>query len=336
MRIALDAMGGDQAPHEIVAGALQALEELGDDDLILIGDEPQILELLGKPDVWEKKLSVAHAPEVIEMDEHPVESLRRKRKSSIAVMAKMAADGLADVAISAGNTGACVAGCQMRMRLLPGVHRPGILVVFPTINGPIAICDVGANVAPKPINLYQYALMGSLYMQQIFNLDAPTVGLVSVGQEDTKGNELIKKVNQMLREDDHLNFSGNIEAREFLNRPCDVIVCDGFVGNVILKFAEGLAEGLFRIISQELMKLKPELARQFKPIMQSVYAQHDHIEYGGAPLLGVDGTCIICHGASDARAVKNAVLRSRELVNTRINERITEWLASVPVSEVES
>ena len=336
MRIALDAMGGDQAPNEIVAGALQALEDLGDEELILIGDEPRILRLLGKPDVWEKNISIVHAPEVIEMHDHPVESLRRKRKSSIAIMAKMAADDKADVAISAGNTGACVAGCQMQMRLLPGVNRPGILVVIPTINGPIAICDVGANVSPKPINLHQYALMGSLYMKEIFNIDDPTIGLISVGQEDNKGNELIKKVNQMIREDEHLNFAGNVEAREFLNRPCDVIVCDGFVGNVILKFAEGLAEGLFRIISQELTKQKPELAQQFKPIMDNVYKEHDHIEYGGAPLLGVAGTCIICHGASDARAIKNAVLRSRELVNTRINGKITEWLASVPVSEVES
>lgn len=336
MKLALDAMGGDHAPKEIVAGALRALEQLGEDQLILLGDEPVVREHLGDPAVWEGRISLVHAPEVIGMDESPVEALRRKRNSSIALMAKMAANDEADVVISAGNTGACVAACQMRMRLLPGVIRPGILVIFPTINGPLAICDVGANVAPKPSHLHQYAAMGSLYMSEVFGVAEPTVGLMSIGEEDTKGNELIKKANQMLRDDDQIDFIGNVEAREVLNKPCDVIVCDGFVGNVILKMAEGIAEGLFRVIARELGRLKPHLVEEFKPIVQSIYALHDHSEYGGAPLLGVDGFCIICHGSSDARAIKNTILRARDLARTRINEKLSDWLQRMAVTEVEA
>lgn len=336
MRIALDAMGGDHAPDEIVAGALQAVDSLGGDDhIVLIGDELQIREHLAAANGWQDKISIEHASEVIAMDESPVEALRHKRNSSIAVMAKLAAKGGADVAISAGNTGACVAGCQMRMRLLPGVIRPGILVVFPTMSGPIAICDVGANVAPRPSHLHQYALMSSLYMNQVLDIAQPTVGLVSIGQEDTKGNELIKKVNQLLREDERINFVGNVEAREFLNRPCDVVICDGLVGNVILKFAEGLAESLFKVIMHELQKQKPHLVDDFKPIIKTVYAHHDHIEYGGAPLMGIDGTCIICHGSSDARAIKNAIIRAKHQVKTCINDKIVESLQQQPVTEAE-
>jgi len=336
MRIALDAMGGDHAPAEIIAGALQSQEILdAEDELILIGDEAVIKKQLGDPGGWGERIRVEHAPEVIEMDESPVEALRRKRKSSISIMAKMAADGKADVAISAGNTGACVAGCQMRMRLLPGVMRPGILVVFPTFSGPVAVCDVGANIAPKPGHLHQYALMASLYMQEVMNIGEPTVGLVSIGQEDGKGNELVKKVNQLMRDDERIDFVGNVEAREFLNRPADVVICDGFVGNVILKFAEGLAEGLFRTIQHELAAQKPELVAHFKPIIESIYAKHDHTEYGGAPLLGVDGTCIICHGNSDARAIKSAIGCAKRQVETCINHRIVEELQRVPITEAE-
>ena len=336
MRIALDAMGGDHAPKEIVAGALQALDHLASDDhIILIGDEAKVLSHLGDRKKWDGKISIQHASQTVDMDESPVESLRRKRDSSISVMAALAAKGEAEVAISAGNTGACVAACQMRMRLLPGVIRPGILVVFPTISGPIAICDVGANVAPKPSHLHQYALMTSLYMREVLGTNNPSVGLVSVGQENTKGNELIKMANQLLREDDRINFIGNVEAREFLNRPCDVVVCDGFVGNVILKFAEGMAESLFKVIVHELKKTKPHLIEEFKPIIDAVYASHDHSEYGGAPLMGVDGTCIICHGSSDARTIKNVILRARQQVHSCINKKIVESLQLQPVTEAE-
>ncbi|MCF7957916.1 MAG: phosphate acyltransferase PlsX [Phycisphaerae bacterium] len=327
MRIAVDAMGGDKAPDEIVAGVLASLEQLDDNHIVLIGDEPRILELLGDPSVWKEKVSVVHASEVIEMDDSPVEALKKKRKSSISIMSKMAKEGSVDIVLSAGNTGACVAACQMRMRLLPGVQKPGILVVFPTIAGPIVICDVGANVAPKHIHLHQYALMASVYAREVLGVTHPTVGLLSIGQEDSKGNELVKKTNRLMREDDRIDFIGNVEPRSILQRPSDVLICEGFVGNIILKLTEGLAEGIFRFIGKEFARQKPELLPHFKPVVESIYAKHDYNEYGGAPLLGVNGTCVICHGSSDARAIKNAILIALRQAKTDINSKIVEQLA---------
>ena len=332
MRIALDAMGGDNAPAEVIAGALDAIEHIDNDNLVLFGDEQAILKHLGDPSRWREKIEIVHAPEVVGMDESPVESLRRKRKSSIAVMAKMAAAGEVDVIISAGNTGAVVAASQMRMRLLPGVLRPGILVVFPTFTGPVTVCDVGANIAPKPNHLHQYALMSVIYVREVLKQPKPTVGLVSIGQENTKGNELIKAVNLLLRDDERINFIGNVEPRDFLNRPADVLICDGFVGNVILKLTEGLAEGLFKAIRRDLASQKPEMIEHFQPVMDNLYAKHDYTEYGGAPLLGIDGTCIICHGSSDARAIKSAILRTRDQFKYDLNRKITEQLQPVTIS----
>jgi phosphate acyltransferase len=327
MRIGLDAMGGDHAPAAIVAGALEALPLIDPSDIIvLIGDEAVIRPLLGSESVWKNQIQIVHTPEVITMDDPPVEALRRKRHSSIAVMAKMAADKEIDVVISAGNTGACVAACQMRMRMIPGVQRPGILVVFPTFLGPVVLCDAGANIAPKPQHLHQYALMACIYTRLILNNPSPRVGLISIGSEDAKGNELVKKTNQLLREDTRIQFVGNVEPREFLKRPADVIVCDGFVGNVILKLVEGLAEGLFKAIMVEISRQKPEMVPHFRPVMESIYAKHDYNEYGGAPLIGVDGVCIICHGSSDARAMKNAIVASRRQVANNMNKKIAELL----------
>lgn len=329
MRIGLDAMGGDQAPGEVVAGALASFDSLDGDHLVLFGDETAVLECLGDPSRWRDKISVQHAPEMVAMDDPPVEALRKKRKSSIALMAKAAAQGELDVVISAGNTGAYVAACQLRMRTLPGVLRPGIAVVFPTFGGPITVCDVGANIAPKPTHLHQYALMAGIYTRVVVGVPEPRIGLISIGQEDAKGNELVKKVNKMLWEDDRINFIGNVEPRDFLKCPAEVIICDGFVGNVILKLTEGLAEGLFKAIMSEIGQQKPEMAEHFKPVMEALYAQHDYNEYGGAPLLGIDGTCIICHGNSDSRAIKNSILRARQQVRSGVNAQIAEELQSV-------
>ncbi len=333
MRIALDAMGGDKAPGEIIAGALKAVEQIEDDQLVLVGDESAIREHLGKQKYSESQLCIVHAPEVVAMDDPPVEAIRRKRKSSIAIMNKMAADGEVDAVISAGNTGACVAASQLRMRLLPGVQRPGILVVFPTFAGPVAVCDVGANIAPKPSHLYQYALMSGIYMRQVRNLENPTVGLISIGQEAAKGNELVKSVNQLLRDDERIKFVGNVEPRDFFNHPADILVCDGFVGNVILKLTEGLADSLFKTIGREIARQKAVIADHFLPVVESLYARHDYSEYGGAPLLGVDGTCIICHGSSNARAITNAVLTVRKQLKFDINHKISEQLQPKPVKK---
>lgn len=326
IRIGLDAMGGDRAPQEVVAGALESLDGLDGDQLVLFGDEAVVRDCLGESSRWEGKISVSHAPEVVAMDEPPVEALRRKRKSSIALMAKAAARRELDVIISAGNTGAYVAVCQLRMRTLPGVLRPGIAVVFPTFLGPVVVCDVGANVAAKPNHLLQYAIMSSLYSTKVVGVENPRVGLISIGQEDAKGNELVKKANQLLRSDERINFIGNVEPRDFLKAPAEVIICDGFVGNVILKLTEGMAESLFKAIMQEIASQSAEMVATFRPVMDALYAKHDYNEYGGAPLLGIDGICIICHGNSDARAIKNSILRARQQVRLGINAQIVEEL----------
>jgi len=332
MRIAIDAMGGDHAPDEIIAGALEAVPQLDkDDEVVLVGPQELVESKLAELKFKKGRVSVVDAPEVVAMDDAPIESLRKKPKSSIAVMAKMAKRGQADAVISAGNTGACVAAFQMRMRTLPGVNRPGIAVVFPMSAGPVTICDVGANVACKPINLYQYGLMSTLYSQHILGIASPRVGLMSIGQEDAKGNEVVKRTRELLRSDNRLNFVGNIEGRDIFRDVCDVVVCEGFVGNVILKLTEGAVDGLFRAIKQELMQEKARLALKFKPIIMRVYQKHDYNEYGGAPLLGINGTALICHGSSKSRTIRNAIFASKKYYTQRINEKITDCLSEAHV-----
>ena len=324
MRIAVDAMGGDFAPQAIIAGALDALNSIENDELVLFGDEPSIIQHLGDSSVWKNRIHIVHTTEVVAMDEQPVVAMRKKRKSSIAIMAQALATKKVDLTISAGNTGAYVAISQMRLKLIPGVLRSGILVVFPTFAGPVVLCDVGANISPKPAHLHQYALMADIYARQVVGLENPQTGIVSIGQEDAKGNELVKKTNQLLRDDDRINFIGNIETRDFLDRPADIVICDGFVGNVILKLTEGLADGLFKAIKREISQQNPELLEKFRPVIEKLYARHDYVEYGAAPLMGVNGTCLICHGSSDARAVRNAIIRARKQANLNINEKIAE------------
>lgn len=332
MRIALDAMGGDYAPDEIIAGAVEAVGLLDkSDQVILVGPQEIIEARLSSLEHRDDRISVVHAPDVIGMDETPIESLRRKPKSSISVIAKLAKRNQADAVISAGNTGACVVAFQMRMRNLPGVNRPGIAVVFPTFEGPVTICDVGANIACKPINLHQYGLMASLYSKHLLGIANPRVGLMSIGQEDAKGNEVVKKARQLLRADPNINFVGNIEGRDIFRGVCDVAVCDGFVGNVVLKLTEGLVDGLFKAIKDELMQGKLELAMKFKPVMKMIYQKYDYNEYGGALLLGVNGTAIKCHGASRSRTIKNAILASKKFYTERINDKIMECLSETCV-----
>ena len=332
MRIALDAMGGDYAPDEIIAGALEALPQIDkEDEILLVGPQDLLETKLAALRYEKERVTVVDAPDVIEMDEKPIDSLRKKPRSSISVLAKLAKLDQADAVISAGNTGACVVAFQMRMRTLPGVNRPGIAVVFPTVNGPVTICDVGANVACKPINLYQYGLMASIYSRHFLGIQNPRIGLMSIGQEDAKGNEIVRRTRELLRGDPRLNFIGNIEGSDIFRGVCDVVVCEGFVGNVILKLTEGAVDGLFRAIKQELMQEKPRLALRFKPIIMRVYQKHDYNEYGGAPLLGVNGTALICHGASKARTIRNAVLSAKNCHTQRINDKIMECLSEAGV-----
>ncbi|MBN1973443.1 MAG: phosphate acyltransferase PlsX [Sedimentisphaerales bacterium] len=331
MRIAIDAMGGDEAPKEIIAGALESIEKLADDDkIILVGPEDQITPLLPSKIIEKGKVSVVHAPDVIGMADSPVDSLRKKPKSSIAILAKLGKKDEADAVISAGNTGACVAAFQMRMRNLPGVVRPGITVVFPTPGGPVTICDVGANIACKPIHLYQYGVMASIYSKNLLNINNPRVGIMSIGEEDAKGNENVKKTRDMIKADKKMNFIGNVEGRDIFKGICDVIICEGFVGNVMLKLTEGLVDGLFRAIKHELMEEKISLALKFKPVMMRIYQKYDYNEYGGALLLGIDGTAIICHGASKSKTIKNAIMASKRYYSEKINDKIVEYFADSP------
>ena len=327
MRIAIDAMGGDLAPAEIIAGALEARDVLDkDDEIVLIGDEPVIHEHLKRLNADPAVFRIFHAPEVIGMDESPVEAIRRKKKSSIAVMARAASHRQVDAVLSAGNTGACVAACQLRIRNLEGVLRPGIATVFPTLGGPVTVCDVGANIVCKPIHLYQYAVMACVYAEEMLGVQNPRVGLMNIGEEDAKGNDLVKKTRSLLKADSRINFIGNLEGRDIFEGTYDVVICEGFVGNVVLKTAEGLVNMIFKAIKDELIG-HWWLALQFKKVMTRIYKKYDYNEYGGALLLGVNGTAVICHGSSKAKTIRNAIIACQKFYKRKINEKITQRLS---------
>lgn len=329
MRIGVDAMGGDHAPEQIVRGAVSGLELLNPDDrLVLVGRDEAIRAHLGDA-AADPRIEIVDTPEVIEMDDSPVVAIRQKRNSSIAVIAKMAGDGQLDAVISAGNTGAFAAACQMKIKPLGPVIRPGIAVVVPSFAGPVTICDAGANVTPKPVHLLQYGQMATAYAEHILGIPNPRVGLISIGGEDVKGNPLIKKANELFREDASLNFVGNVEGRELFSGACEIGIADGFVGNVVLKLAEGVAEGIFKTLAREVRAECQDLAKRLDPIFAKIWEKHDYSEAGGAPLLGVNGYCIICHGSSDSRAIRNAIRAARDLVAKRMNEVIAERLSEV-------
>lgn len=328
MRIGIDAMGSDRAPVEEVKGALAARELLRDDDrLVLVGQESVLRQHLADAAGWQDFIEIRHTPHVISMNESPVESLRAKPDSSLAVLTQMGADGEVDACISAGNTGAFVAAATMRLRRLEGVHRPGIGIVVPTFHGPVVLCDVGANVDCRPQHLHQYGAMASVYSSVICGLEKPRVGLLSVGEEDAKGNELVKKARELLKSDSGINFIGNVEGRDLFRGVCDVMVCDGFVGNVVLKLMEGMADGVIKSLVGQMMAAMPAQAAALKRNAGKIMATFDFNEYGGAPLLGVGGICIICHGASNSRGIMNAVRVAKDFSKYHVNHRITELLS---------
>ncbi len=343
MRIAIDVMGGDHAPDAILDGAVAALELLGPDDrLLLVGDEKVIREHLTESGAGrDERFVIYPTTQVIGMDEQPTVALRAKPQSSIAKWAYLASRKVddaqrADIIISAGNTGACVAAAQMMMRRLPGVHRPGIAVTIPTFYGPIVICDVGANIVPKPPHLHQYGHMASIYASKIHGIQNPRVALLSVGGEEGKGTDLVKQTSKLMRSDPAINYVGYVEGRDLFDNRCDVCITEGFTGNVVLKLAEGLAAGLFKTIAHEIFEQDPELAMKFEPVVKSIYKKHDYHEYGGAPLLGANGTCMICHGSSEARTVKAAVRAAMQFVNLGVNDAIVSAFAAQATDEVEA
>jgi len=328
MRIGIDAMGGDHSPMVEAGGALAARAILDPQDrIVLVGDEAAVRKCLADAEDWQECIEVRHAEQVIGMNEVPVEALRSKPNSSIALLAQMHADGELDACISAGNTGAFVAAAQMRLRRLPGVHRPGICVMTPTYYGPLVVCDVGANVNCRPRHLHQYAVMAVVYARTICGIKSPRVGLLSIGQEDAKGNILVRQTYELLQGDPGLHFVGNVEGRDVFRNACDVVVCDGFVGNVVLKLMEGMAGSVIRTMLDELGLNMTEEHDQVTRAARSIISKYDFNEYGGAPLLGVAGITIICHGASDSRGIMNAVRVALEFGKLRVNEQITELLS---------
>lgn len=333
MRIALDAMGGDHAPAPNVDGALAALEEQPDLEVVLVGDPAQLNPLLDKAGYSGDRLSVLESDGVVEMHEKPTDALRKKPNSSIAVCWKQMAVREVDAIVSAGNTGAVVAAGLRTRLFLKGVKRPGIGVALPTLKGRSLLVDVGANPAARPEHLYQYGVMGLVYAQEILGIENPRVGLMNIGSEEGKGNELYKGTHELLTQSWLKDrYVGNVEGRGLYAGEADVLICEGFVGNVVLKVSEGMADFLFKAVTPEVVgRLDAERGTAMQAF-QDVGRRFQYNEEGGAPLLGIDGTCIICHGSSDARAIQNALKVSTRLKERDINGQIVSDLAEEMVA----
>ncbi len=335
VRIALDAMGGDHAPGEIVQGAVLAARELPI-EVILVGQEEVVRKELSAAAPLPRNIDVIDAREVVEMEDTALAPLRKKKNSSIRVCANLVAEGRADAFVSAGNTGATWTSARMVMGMIEGVSRPALAAILPRIDGHTLILDVGANVETKPNHLREFAVMGHFYAQMLFDIEAPRVGLLSIGEEEGKGNDLTKETYRVLQETG-LNFIGNAEGRDIYNGNADVVVCDGFVGNVVLKASEALGEFVSRTLRQELSRTLPRklgavLARS---AFNDLKKRMDYSEYGGAPLLGVKGGCIVCHGRSNAKAIKNAVRVAYDFARNHIDEKIGSKIAELHTPEPE-
>ena len=327
IRVAIDAMGGDFAPQAVVRGAVAALDDDPDVHLVLVGDERLIGAELGSLGRDSTRMRVVHTTQVVAMDAPPVEALKANKDSSLVRMVELVAAGEADAMLSAGNTGAYAAACQLRLRPLPCVSRPGIAVTIPSFHGPFVLCDVGANIQAKPRHLYEYAVMATLYAERVVGIKEPRVALISIGEESGKGTALVKQTHELLQADESINFVGNAEGRELFENRCDVGICDGFVGNIVLKFVEGLSEGLFRTITREFEKEDATLRARLHEAIDQMRRRHDYSTYGGAPLLGINGVGIICHGRSNEDAVRNAVKVARQFVEQGFNDAIVARLA---------
>lgn len=332
--IAVDAMGGDKAPTPEVEGAIHAAKELGH-RILLVGDrhivEPALAAHAGARDL---PIEVIHAEERITMEDHAAKAARTKKGSSMHLAARLAATGKADGFISAGNTGACMAIAKMVLGKVPGVDRPALTGIFPTHRGtPVVVVDVGANVDCEPEMLQQFGLMGEAYSRHVLKVKRPRVGLLSIGEEEHKGNALTRDATPLLKSLP-VHFIGNVEGRDLFSGHADVIVCDGFVGNVALKVSEGLVEMIRSMLRESLeatvtRKIGYALSRSaYKDFKKRV----DYSEYGGAPLLGVKGVCIICHGRSDANAIKNAVRVAGDFASSKMNQRIQEGLREFAIA----
>jgi len=326
MKIALDAMGGDFGPPNLVAGAALALREYPRiSKLFLVGDTAQIEAELRKLGCNDSRIEVVHSTQVVDMSDRAWSAVRRKKDSSVSRAVDLVKHGQANAIVSAGHTGAAVAASMVKLRTLPGIYRPGIAAVLPTETNVFVLMDAGANIDARPEHLLQYAFMGSVYSSHVLGYKNPTVGLISLGEEDVKGNEMTKEVFKMLKKSS-LNFVGNIEGRHLFEDPVEVVVCDGFVGNVILKTCESISVAIFQWLKHELSrtpmrKLGAFLARES---FRTIKDKTNYEEYGGSPLLGVNGICIIAHGSSTPLAVKNALSVAAESIEQQVNPHIIE------------
>ena len=325
MKLALDAMGGDNAPAEIVKGALDAVKKYPC-EVVLVGKENVITEILNETPDWQNyPITIQNADEVIEMNEHPADAVRNKKNSSIVVATQLVKTGECDAVISAGSTGAAVTAAQLILKRIHAIGRPTIATPIPTPKGVALLLDSGANVDSKPEHLVQSGIMGALYAEHVLGKKNPRVGLLNIGEEETKGNEQVRETYQILKNMTTINFAGNAEGRDIPTGKFDVIVCDGFVGNVVLKFAEGLSHTIFSIIKESVdeggvpVKLAALL---LAPALKNLAKRLDASEYGGAPLLGVNGYCIISHGSSDAKAICNAIGVANEYVSRNVVAQI--------------
>ncbi len=329
MRIALDVMGGDHGPHATVEGAYLYIKEVADDShIILVGDELLIRERLEEvPPRYHQNFSIVHAPDNIDMNESPTEAIRRKDKASMVVGLNLHKTGEVDGFVSAGNTGAQLAGSLLALKRIPGVRRPAIGAFLPSEHGMVFMIDVGANVDSKPIHLLQFALMGNIFVSEVFNEKDLSIGLLNIGEEEKKGNDLTIASHQLLKE--HLkNFHGNVEGRDIFKGTTDIVVCDGFTGNALLKMAESVMGALVKAIRKNIgSNLFTNLgAFLVKPAFRELKRAYDYEEYGGVPLLGVNGISVICHGSSSAKAIKNALKVASYMHKKNVNHLISARL----------
>lgn len=325
MRIALDAMGGDFGPAITTEGAVEILNEEDDLEIILVGDEEILKRELSTKKYPVKRLYIRHASQVVGMDEPTLTAIRRKRDSSIRRAIELVKNKEADAAVSAGHSGVAMAVSVFLLGVLENVDRPAIATIMPTIKKPFILIDAGANVDCTPQNLLQFALMGNAYCKTMFNIPSPRIALLSIGEEDTKGNILTKEAFKLIK-NTSLNFIGNIEGKDIFSGDANVVVCDGFIGNVVLKTSEGLAEVILKMLRREISEVSTgRISYLFlKPALKNFKKKTDYAEYGGAPLLGINGTCIISHGRSSAKAIKNAVKVAAEFSQKRVYQVIAE------------
>ncbi len=324
MRIALDAMGGDYAPAVNIEGAIEIVSDFEDIDIILVGDESNLSRELDSRRFPPNRITIKHASQVVSMDELPAVAIRKKKDSSISKAVELVKNDEADAFVSAGHSGVVMATALLVLRTSEFVDRPAIATIMPTLKAPFVLIDAGANIHCKPYNLLQFALMGNTYCKEILGRTEPKVALISTGEEDTKGNELIKETFKLLKEAD-INFVGNIDGKDIFTGEIDVIVCDGFTGNVILKTSEGLADALIKMLKREVANLTAGRIGYLllKPALKNFKKKTDYDEYGGAPLLGINGTCIISHGRSTAKAIRNAIRVASEFAEKKVYEVIS-------------